>query len=455
MENIYSSAYLDYFANIDHTLVKTGILGPTANSCHRFAMIFGPSFDRTQIDLQVIQHKSPEIYHTAHAMMGEIPLFTNLARYTLHRVLLDTHQIISHAAIETEKCIPLFFNQSIHTFRGGRWESRGPYIGFLMELLTSFEELQSSLLAQSLLKSFVRPFDICEAEAAISFLQTLKISLNFQEDEETYLPLVAENNFLRKLCCIFHTAFNTWQAAFLLIKSNSKLAPQQSYTQIAQPALSSFAALEKIQFDPQDEIYNWDHQLIQVLSSIHRFNHDLEQFHRQFRELLRPQNMYVPNITESLDRRLERALIGKGVTSTIAKKTAKALTTYCHQWGIQVRDIDSLELSKIDPNLDLQLLEDIKMVDRDHAFNLKQGRKKEVVLKRAQKVVLSIQKNLLSLTLVLIAVGLLPSCGIKTLPLSNVLDLKPEIPYKTSAKVTKDTNKSLPNSGKVERQHDN
>lgn len=456
MENPASSDYLDFFSNINHNLCKAGFVEPRAVT--RFALSFSPSFDRRSVDLRAIEREIPEVFGLARSVLGQGPLFANLARYTLRGSLRETLYLTASLAPRIENAIKLFLNQSIYTQYGNRWDARGFYISFLLELLETLSDIQNDIIKeQGLLYTMSLPIEDPVESGTIKFMSHLKESLEFKHERANYMLLVSENNFLRKIFCILNNTFTMWQAAFGTIQANAKECAEQSFRHFAQPALDSLAIIEKKEFSQQGALRDWDQTLIQILSHFRTLNGELGVFHEAIFSMLRPQLITAePPITESMVRRLERALIEKGVDHVRAAQAAKALTTYCHNWGIRVRDIERPEISNIDPCLSGDLLDYVKKADYDRSLNLKHEKVKEFVLERAKGLVLAMQKNM---AIFIITFGLfsplIQSCGIKTLPKSIVVDLKPEIPYKTPAKVPKDVNKASLEDKKVEQEHDN
>ena len=183
-----------------------------------------------------------------------------------------------------------------------------------------------------------------------------------------------------------------------------------------------------------DSLNSWEFirkNLSSSLETIHQSFSTLTQSVLELITNIRPQNIQRPPNSTSLKRRLAFDLFEKGLTIRDAMKTSEKFFDYCSKNSISPKDIIDGELNRISSHLSAPMLKDLQIFEHDAVFLNHQAEEKEKILSKSKLYASYSQSTLAThsqIFLLLLSLFLIPSCGIKTAPKSDIEDFRPEVP---------------------------
>jgi hypothetical protein len=158
--------------------------------------------------------------------------------------------------------------------------------------------------------------------------------------------------------------------------------------------------------------------------------------------------------SRALERRLTDTLLREGVGFDVAKEAVLALFGYCRTHRIAPQEILVGELCQIHPALSVESLKILQDNTVPASLRVSHPEEKQRLLSLATSL---LQRFSTYLPLGVLLVGFW-GCGVKTLPKSDALELRPEIPFlseKISANKEENTDevpkKSLNSGGRLDR----
>ena len=134
---------------------------------------------------------------------------------------------------------------------------------------------------------------------------------------------------------------------------------------------------------------------------------------------------------EATRRRLAFEMISNGIAPHHASDASKALLTYLSDHNIQAKDVLVGELARIHTVLTPRALELLVGLTSDQGGNLDPHPEKEMTLSKVLRLQELFANILVSGVLSgLLCMVLLTSCGLKTSPRSEIVEFRPDIPFR-------------------------
>lgn len=155
--------------------------------------------------------------------------------------------------------------------------------------------------------------------------------------------------------------------------------------------------------------------------------------------------------SEDTHRKIAFSLISTGAKPSQAIEAAAKLTAYCKLHNIAPREVIPAELGKMSPVLTESSLTLLQSLVEDSSLNLGSTAEKRSNLTRSThlaQVFLSRIASAAAPALLLAALGSSLGCGFKTDPKSEVLDLRPDVPYRISQEPASPPKPTIPQTTK-------
>ncbi len=353
--------------------------------------------------------------------------------HTLEKSLVYLDELASGLLKKAE----LMFNQPFFIFREEMCEQRTFFSTFLVEAAEHIHESREDFAQLLIDLRVLHPRVPSSSEVGTQWEQSLAMHLGYRYGEGGALAEL-------RMQQTFKLLFLRWDL----------LADRLSYisSQLAQN-LGAAEAIDQMYFALED----WSGHLARIRSypTLGRGSWDRHEQHRLrlLASLLHIQDI-LESIGQSLLENLKTSLIGplimplwpeaerrevvtylltQGVPYQQAQSALKLLESYCKQHQTEPHLLLSAEIQRLHSSLNEGFLQNLKKVAMDRGVATHLTEEKQRVLKRKDHLLKTIKSHLLVLVLLpwplaTLSLGL-SGCGFKTLPQSEVLDLRPAIPY--------------------------
>jgi len=140
-------------------------------------------------------------------------------------------------------------------------------------------------------------------------------------------------------------------------------------------------------------------------------------------------------VPANVNRRVIADLVASGVSITKAEEAVTAFNTYCRDRNIGPKEVLPGELSKVSPHLLPRSLTLFHTLNSDSPTEspVFSTEDKRTTLEKSHRLMKGFKETLATLAGVLLVVGISvmsSGCGIKTAPKSDVVDFRPDIPFR-------------------------
>jgi hypothetical protein len=336
----------------------------------------------------------------------------------------------------------LLFNRPFFIFHGGRCQKQTLYstviVDFSETLARACEMLERALDGLTLMN----PSDLAGTQPAdLEVDQAIARALGFQGLITHSLPLTAETEAKREVA----------QALALVADAAMEISEQLTANDTsgtsADMAYGAVAASEWLRAECQrltllelpktESLLAWEvrrRNLAACLASIndalrHVAAASLASFGIGTDVAGGPAERRLP---EAAKRRLAFDLIVAGVAPAKAKEASEALCRYLVDQKLSAKQILVGELGRIHPSLLPRSLETLATLEGGAAVMAQSGAEKSQTMSRAKRLSETFKRTLVAAAptaLLLLAIGT-SGCGLKTRPTSDVLEPRPDIPFR-------------------------
>lgn len=380
---------------------------------------------------QLMQQKNV-IIALLQARYGAEGLDTMLFRWTISRATEDLAAELWNLSEDLLKKAELMFNQPMLLIENGQVERRSLFSIFLVDVATHIGGIAGQL--QSLSMGLRVHYPLPSLETRLDGLDSaLATHLGFALGEVEALPYQKLQASVRHIHVEMESLFALLSATLIQLGFNCTAGDHDQAVQMMIEDLEG--ELGRLQKTPLyapaalPQMENRRHRLLGTLLAVCAGIHDIRQ---HFQDILRTSRVKPPRewVWPVADRRqLLSALLSRSVSSSDAELAMDALERYCRQHLVAPDQLLGAELNRIHPELDEASLQILRKIAMDKGIGQSLSQEKQLVLHRKDKLLHVIQTNL-SRSLVLTFLCLcFSACGVKTAPRSEVLDLRPAVPY--------------------------
>ncbi|MFW7378209.1 MAG: hypothetical protein ACOH5I_05350 [Oligoflexus sp.] len=367
---------------------------------------------------------------------GELSLFTNLLRYSIQQPMAQLQTDLHGVGQEILKKSDLIFNRSIYLFRNQNCEAQILASTLLLEIAEELAEA-SQAIGRTRLK--MQQIVSCQLHFRRTLDddidQLLAQALGFNGSRFETLTFRSENQVLLDLEHVLTRVINTLRQALDQIRRNDK---KQSILPIVSRLDRLMAETQKLKSLPMqadDDLLMWESRRLLWLESLEQMHQHLLGLGREIGKILKSSSFHQEDenypIPASMQRRLVGDMVAVGLNPKDAKSASQALVVYCEQRNLRPGRLVSAELKKIHPLLSEQSLKLLQEMDIDRSLAKQSSQEKAWILDRSAHLMATFKA---SIGMLLILMALIPGCGLKTQPVSQIEDFRPEIPYKEGVK---------------------
>lgn len=398
---------------------------------------------------QLMQQKNTMIA-LLQARYGADGLDTMLFRWTISRACEDLSAELWNLSEDLVKKAELMFNQPMLIVENETIERRSLFSIFLVDVATHIGGIAGQLQSQGLLLRMHYPLPSLDTN--LDGLDTrLATHLGFALGEVEALPYQKLQASIRQIYVEMESLFALLSATLMQFRYNCQTDDHdQAVQMILEDLEGEVGRLQKTPlYAPSalPQMENRRHRLLGTLLAVRSGIHEIRQ---HFQDILRTSRVKPPAewawpMAER--RQLLSALLSRSVSSSDAELAMEALERYCRQHLVAPDQLLGAELNRIHPQLDEASLQILRKIAMDKGIGQSLSQEKQVVLHRKDKLLHVIQTNL-SRGLVLTFLCLWwTGCGVKTAPRSDVLDLRPSVPYHAEQRTNqKSTEKPVPST---------
>jgi hypothetical protein len=377
------------------------------------------------------------------ARYGAGGLDTMLFRWTISRAGEDFASELWGMTEDLVRKAELMFNQPMYLMENGQCERRSLFSIFLVDVATQIGGIAEQLQTVSSALRILYPLPTLDVRLD-GLDRSLATHLGFVLGEAEALPYQRLQSSIRQLHIEMEAVLSLLSATLLQIRANCAAPAQDLAMQLILEDLQG--ELGKLQSTPMyssGSLPHMEYRRHRLLGTLLNMRSGMHEMRQQFQDMLRTSHLLLRKewIWPMIEKRqMLSALLSRSVSITDAQMAMDSLERYCSQHHVAPDQLLGAELNRIHPQLDEASLQILRKIAMDKGIGQSLSQEKQVVLHRKDKLLHVIQTNL-SRTLLLTFLCLcFPGCGVKTAPRSDVLDLRPSVPYhaeqRTSPKST-------------------
>jgi hypothetical protein len=355
-----------------------------------------------------------------------------LFRWTISRAAEDLAHELWNFSEELVKKAELMFNQPMLIMDGDVVERRSLFSIFLVDVATHIGGIAEQLQNNGLSLRIHYPLPALDVKLD-GLDGGLAQHLGFTLGEVEALPYQKLQGTLRLLYVEMENLFALLSATLTQIRANCTGSDHdQSVQMIIEDMEGEMGRLQKTQVYAPAALPQMENRRQRLLGTLLAVRSGIHEIRQHFQDILRTSRVKAPlewvwPVAER--RQLLSALLSRSVSIRDAELAMDALERYCRQHLVAPDQLLGAELNRIHKELDEASLQILRKIAMDKGIGQSLIQEKQVVLHRKDKLLHVIQTNL-SRALVLTFLCLyLPGCGVKTAPRSDVLDLRPAVPY--------------------------
>ena len=388
--------------------------------------------------------QNADFVHTLRALFGDVALGTNLFRHSLRSYLSVVNEAVASLGHDLLTRSQSLFNRSFHTYVHDRCEYRGLFSSTLVDLsqilsqsvhaLTSVQERCTIMAATGL--DFVPDSQTAQP---INLDECLAKSLGFTSSQRLSLPYASERTALALIgLALTEIADGCEVFADSLRRNNSKgVSPQLDL--ICDELRLEAAKLRDSRFFRGDDLTAWEVRRLSIALALSKFRDLVTSLRKSLGTAISLDLLPTRFDSEDSHRRIAFLLISAGAKPSLAMEAARKLTAYCKVHSIAPREILPAELSKIHECLTESSLKLLQDMAEDASMNLSATAEKRQNLGRSSGLIQTFLSRMGNAAAPLVIFGFLLSslaCGFKTDPKSEIMDLRPDVPFRIPKEVT-------------------
>jgi hypothetical protein len=431
---------IDYLSKVAEPMVQQGVIADRLINNFRLQIRdlqqnrdAGDIADASLL-IRLIQEDSPFLA-ALRFRLGDYALFVNLLRFSLRSPLAHLQQSLSNSATSLIKKAELLFNRSFYLYQNGKCEAQVLMSSFLVDIADELAEAAENVEMITNHLNQLSPAQIHQPQSEDHQIeQGLMTSLDFRGVRPEVLSFRRENQTLRQLTVTLQQLMQTLGQAFHQSRLN-QLNQNDWALQLHIDHLSATTQhWQSLTFSPEMELNGWESRRLLWLESLQRMQNLIDQLLTDFVASLRPaaqpQDHFAATLPNSMQRRLIGYFISRGAHPHEAAEATEKLLDYCAQAQLRPGELVAGELKKVHTLLTDQSLQLLQEMDIDRDLAQRASEEKKSVLDRSAQLLSRLKGTKTSLLGCLL---LLVACGFKTKPVSDIDDLRPEIPYQQAA----------------------
>ncbi|MBC7660175.1 MAG: hypothetical protein H7249_10750 [Chitinophagaceae bacterium] len=379
---------------------------------------------------QQLKEENSAAFSILQARLGPYNFSGLLFRWTTAKAIENFNFAIWSFAQELLNKAELMFNQPFHLYSGKTCVQRGPFSYFLVETAGELHKNADELheLVRQLKRWSLR------TQVTQSFETSLATHLGFETNDEPGLADWKLHEILKKTWLQLELLAEFNEHVLRQVSANLKMDAEEPRLKFLledfQSILMSTRGIAHIDFSAIDTMEN---KRLRILAALQECRDLAQEFYPLLLDTIKTSRVpsQATNIwSEYESRAIINHLLDRGIPISEARGALAALVSYCHDHGISPEQLLDAELQKIHPffdNTSSLFLRKASTTDR-----LSEGftEEKHQIVRKKDHLLQSINQRLLGITFIFfLLITLTAACGVKTAPRSEVLDVRPTVPY--------------------------
>lgn len=442
-QRLDNAAVVDFLTSTASALCDRGILASKDTDNLRLVLsgVNSATESRERPLLLELDRQNAEFLAILTARFGAVGLCLNLIRHTLRGNLTDTRRIIADLGQGLVKKAELLFNRPFFIYRGGRCQKQTLYSTVIVDFSEALAHA-CDMLGQALDDlSLMNPNDMAALDSTdIEVDQAIAKALGFKGLLSHSLPIHAEMEIKRKVSqALALVADAAAEISEQLTSNMNGIGAESGYSVVSacEWLKAECQRLGLLEFPQSESLMAWEVRRRNLSACVASINEALRHVATASLASFSAESAQAQGATarmpEATKRRIVFDMIATGITPTKADEAATALLRYLADNNLTPKQILIGELSRIHGSLIPRSLETLVALEGGTAVMSQSLAEKTQTMSRARKLTEAFKKTLTHAgpALALMAMVLASyGCGLKTNPQSDVVEPRPDIPFR-------------------------
>lgn len=390
-----------------------------------------------QSTLLSLKDQNADFVETLNCLFGEFGFGINLLRHTVKNYLTplsDTACSFGHELLLKSQSL---FNRSFLVYVNDSCHYQVLFSSALVDLAQVFSDAtQSMRQIQERCSVMIATGLEQRSSASLEGIdRALAQALGFQQSTRICLPLTIERGMLLDISALLIEVADGCEVFLNSLRKNIRktVAPQLDF--LCEELRLEAGKLRETRFFRGDDLSTWEVRRLSIAMALAKFTDLIKVFEKCLVSAISLDSAPLRQPSDDLHRLIGIHLIATGVSPRDAKVAATKLTAYCELHRIEPAQLLVAELSKIDKNLNEESLEILRKRYGDSSLNLASSEEKSRNIQQTQSLMKTfLRETRAGVTTALLAFGVssLFACGFKTNPKSEVVDPRPDLPFRLS-----------------------
>jgi hypothetical protein len=392
--------------------------------------------------LPLLSENHDEFIDVLAARYGVIGLAWNHMRLSTRSLLSESCADLAYWADLTLKKAELFMNRPFVAVSSAGESRRELFPSVLFHAAKTLHDTAKELREVIHELSLMRPADILDTTGQQHSIECrIAIQVGFGGLEtETLSYCRTEQRAVQKILAAFSEMATSLLQIVVGLRENTANVTNSKQLEIeCEILLAECQRLSGVRFEVSTNLDVWETRRLGFLHQIFELNQRMAQASRLFSETVAPKDKLfeLEFLTSDVERAVVCSLIQRGTSPRVATTAAHDLMSYCKTHKTTPKHLIAAELKKINPELLEDTLVFAASLTSDSLTSTPGGSgEKARFIDAAKKIRKALNVTVpfsSAITTMLLCVWF-NSCGVKTAVVSDVPDLRSEIPFRASSK---------------------
>lgn len=423
-----NAVVIDFLTSTASALSERGMLEAKDADNLRLALSgIGAAGDLRELPVLVaLDRQRAEFLHVLEARFGRIGFSLNLLRYSMRTPLAETVRLLGEFGTGVLKKAELLFNRPFLIARDGIWERHAPYSAVLIDFSEALQGI-GERVAAALQELRTMNGHAMAGERGGDLDADLAVADALGFSSVTRSTRLGRTEIAVKRAVALALEDLAAEVSLLAEQLAANAGNQESYdVAVGCDALrAECVRLSHLELPLAGGIIAWEIRRRAILEALGGVNEALTIVTSNALALIgQDSKLSTLRLPESAKRRVAFDLIASGTPAGRAWEASDALFTYIARQQILPSQVLVGELGRIHTALLPRSLETAVAIERDQSLMGQATHEKTHALGRARKLTEAFARLALALTF------LVAGCGLKTRPVSDVPELRPDIPFR-------------------------
>lgn len=435
LQRLDNAAVFEFLTSAASALSGEGLLSTKDVDDLRVALsgVTSVADSRDRPVLLELDRQHAEFLVILRARYGTTNLCLNLLRYSLRSGLAETRRLVADFGQNLVKKAELNFNRPVMLAGAGRAQRHALYSTLIIDFSSALADAGQTLDAVHA--------ELCRmnghamaggtpGDAAVD--SALATALGFKGVTHHSLPGLEERAAKRKLA----TALLTLAEAALGVTDAAGREGGYATALACEALTAECQRLLTLEFPASENLIDWEVRRRSLVASLRGVNLALGSVANASLAAIGAGAPDTPApFPEAAKRRIVTDLIATGIGGKAAWSAAESLLRYVEEQKIAAEQLIPGELARIHPALTGDSLATLQRLAKDRSTMSEAAVEKADTRARSKALAERFQRTLAELAVLALVCWTAFGCGLKTAPRSDVLELRPDIPFREAPKL--------------------